>query len=116
MAGNLSEELPARGTQVSGGRWSPAGRAALVGAAAEAAVGHIGAFILEARTPGIQVGSVVTVTIASLTKGLLVLVALLIAAGALGGIGSVELLIWLGLVAAWIIWWMVSRRKAPSKP
>jgi hypothetical protein len=56
------------------------------------------------------------VTIASLAKGLLALVALLIVAGLLGGIGSVELITWCGLVAAWIVWWTVSRRNAPSKP
>lgn len=54
-------------------------------------------------------------TIVSLVKGLLALVALLIAAGMLGGIGSVELLVWLGLVAAWIVWWVVRRSAAPSK-
>jgi hypothetical protein len=65
---------------------------------------------------GLQIGSVAVVTIASLAKGLLALAALLIVAGLLGGIGSMELLIWCGLVVAWIYWWTVSRRKAPSKP
>jgi hypothetical protein len=41
---------------------------------------------------------------------------LLIVAGSFGGMGSEELLIWVGLVAAWVGWWMVSRKKAPSKP
>lgn len=53
-------------------------------------------------------------TIASLVKGLAVLLALLIIVGWVGGIGSVELLIWLGLVAAWIGWWMASRRKGEA--
>ena len=53
-------------------------------------------------------------TIASLVKGMAVLLALLIA-GLLGGIGSVELLIWLGLVAAWIARWMASRRKGEAE-
>lgn len=55
-------------------------------------------------------------TIASLVKGLAVLLALLIVTGLVGGIGSVELLIWLGLVAAWIAWWMASRSKGEGAP
>ena len=54
-------------------------------------------------------------TIASLVKGMAVLLALLIVAGLLGGIGSVELLIWLGLVAVWIARWMASRRKGEAE-
>jgi hypothetical protein len=65
---------------------------------------------------GARIGIVAGMTVASLVKGLLALVALLIAAGLLGGIGSVELLVWLGLVAAWIGWWAVSRRATPSEP
>ena len=55
-------------------------------------------------------------TLASPVKGLAVLLALLIIAGLVGGIGSVELLIWLGFVAAWIAGWMVSRRKGEAAP
>jgi hypothetical protein len=65
---------------------------------------------------GARIGIVAGMTVASLVKGLLALVALLIAAGLLGGIGSVELLVWLGLVAAWIGWWAVSRRTTLSEP
>ena len=54
-------------------------------------------------------------TIASLVKGLAVLLALLVSAGLVGGIGSVELLIWLVLVAGWIAWSMASRRKGRSR-
>ena len=63
----------------------------------------------------LQLASVAVVTIAALVKGLLALVALLIVAGLLGGLGSVELLAWCGLAAAWVIWWAVNRRKATSK-
>ena len=55
-------------------------------------------------------------TVASLFKGLLALLALLIAAGLIGGVGSVELLVWLGLVVAWIAWWGLSRRAPSSEP
>ena len=55
-------------------------------------------------------------TFSSLVKGLAALLALLIVAGLVGGIGSVELLIWLGLVAAWIAWWTASRRKDEAAP
>jgi hypothetical protein len=67
-------------------------------------------------TLGVRIGSVADVTIVSLVKGLLALFALLIVASLLGGIRSVELLIWCALVAAWIARWTMSRRKAPSKP
>ena len=60
--------------------------------------------------------SVADMTIASLVRGLAVLLGLLIVAGLVGGIGSVELLIWLVLVAAWIAWWMASRRKGEAAP
>ena len=60
--------------------------------------------------------SVTHMTTASLVKGLAVLLALLIVAGLVGGIGSIELRIWLGLVAAWIAWWMASRRKGQAAP
>ena len=60
--------------------------------------------------------SVANLTIGSLAKGLAVLLALLIVAGLVGGVGSVELLIWLGLAAAWIAWWMASRRKGEATP
>ena len=58
---------------------------------------------------------VAAMTVASLVKGLLALLALLIAAGIIGGIGSVELLVWLGLVAVWIAWWAVRRRTTSSE-
>ena len=54
------------------------------------------------------------VTVASLGKGLLVLVALLVVVGLLGGVGSIELLIWVVLLAVWVTWWTLSR-KAPSR-
>ena len=50
-------------------------------------------------------------TTRSLVQGLGALLALLAIAGLLGGIGSVELLLWLGLVGAWVVWWIASRRK-----
>ena len=53
-------------------------------------------------------------TVASLGKGLLVLVALLVVVGLLGGVGSIELLIWVVLLAVWVTWWTLSR-KAPSR-
>ena len=50
-------------------------------------------------------------SVADLFMGLAALVALLLIGGVLGGIGSVETLIWLGLVVAWIAVWLVSRRR-----
>jgi hypothetical protein len=65
----------------------------------------------KCRREGVGIGSVQDVTVASLAKGILALVALLIIVGLLGGIGSVELLVWLALMIAWIGWWLTSRRK-----
>jgi hypothetical protein len=50
-------------------------------------------------------------SVTALVQGLVGLVILLLAAGYAGGVGSVELSIWLLLVAAWISWWLVSRRR-----
>lgn len=55
-------------------------------------------------------------TAGSLFNGFALLLVLLIIAGVAGGIGSVELLIWLALVTAWIAWWMVSRRRSDPAP
>jgi hypothetical protein len=51
-------------------------------------------------------------TFASLVKGLALLLLLLLGAGLGRGIGSVELLIWLTMVIAWIAWWSTRRIKA----
>lgn len=50
-------------------------------------------------------------TVVALAQGVVALLALLIIAGLFGGIGSVELLVWLVLVGAWVVGWMASRRK-----
>lgn len=47
----------------------------------------------------------------SLVKGLALLLALLIVAALVGGVGSPELMIWLVLVGAWVAWWLASRRR-----
>jgi hypothetical protein len=49
-------------------------------------------------------------SVTALFQGLAGLVILLLAVGYAGGVGSVELSIWLLLVAAWVSWWLVSRR------
>lgn len=46
-----------------------------------------------------------------LLYALVPLVALLIALGLLGGLGSVELVLWLLLLAAWIVAFVVSARR-----
>jgi len=48
-------------------------------------------------------------TLASLLKGLALLLLLLLAAGLVTSLGPVELLIWLALVIGWILWWVVRR-------
>jgi hypothetical protein len=48
-------------------------------------------------------------SVSSLVWGLVVLLALLVLAGTLGGVGTVELAIWLVLVAMWILWWARAR-------
>jgi hypothetical protein len=52
----------------------------------------------------------------TLIKGLALLLLLLIAAGQLENLGPVELLIWLALVVAWIIWWVTHRARARATP
>ena len=52
----------------------------------------------------------------TLVKGLALLLVLLIAAGLLGNLGPVELLIWLGLVVVWIAWWMTRRARPRATP
>jgi energy-coupling factor transporter ATP-binding protein EcfA2 len=64
---------------------------------------------------GLQIASVVRVTVTSLIQGLVALLVLLMFAGLLGGIGLVELVVWLVLVAAWLGWWL-ARRKATPRP
>jgi hypothetical protein len=56
-----------------------------------------------------QYGAIMTVR--SLAAGIVALAAVLLIAGSLGGVGPVELSIWLGLVAVWIAWWKWSRRR-----
>jgi hypothetical protein len=55
-------------------------------------------------------------SVRSLVTGLIVLLVLLVAAGLIGGIGSVELLIWLALVAAWIAGWFATRGRHRPAP
>lgn len=55
-------------------------------------------------------------TLSTLVKGLALLLLLLIAAGLFGNLGPVELLIWLALVVAWIIWWATHRTSAKATP
>jgi hypothetical protein len=50
----------------------------------------------------------------SLIEGLALLLLLLLAAGQLGNLGPVELLIWLVLVVAWITLWVTRRGKAKA--
>lgn len=49
-------------------------------------------------------------TVRTLLAGLLALVALLLVVGMFGAVGSIELAIWLVLVAAWVALWSSSRR------
>jgi hypothetical protein len=55
-------------------------------------------------------------SVSDLFIGLAVLVALLLVGGMLGAVGSVETLIWLVLVVAWVVTWVVSRRKRRTTP
>lgn len=55
-------------------------------------------------------------TLGRLITGLALLLILLIAAGQLGSLGPVELLIWLALVAAWITLWAARRARARATP
>ena len=63
-----------------------------------------------------SVGSVACMTIGILVAGLIALLGLLVAVGAFGGVGSVELALWLVLVVAWIVVWFVSRRARRTSP
>src|SRR5512139_2352983 len=54
-------------------------------------------------------------TLGKLIKGLALLL-LLIATGQLRNLGPVELLIWLELVVAWIIWWVTRLARVRATP
>lgn len=53
-------------------------------------------------------------SVSTLIQGLIGLFLLLVLGGSLAGIGPVELMLWLGLVAAWVLWWAMSRRNNAS--
>ena len=54
-------------------------------------------------------------SVGSLIWGWLALVALLTLAGTLGGVGTVELTIWLVLVVIWLVVWLLSRRPETTR-
>jgi hypothetical protein len=50
----------------------------------------------------------------TLILGMLGLFALLLFVGLLGAIGSVEMLLWLGLEVAWVVGWLMRRTRSTT--